>query len=274
MVSALSQNDQQYHFAQIASWHYWRKTQDGNKRVSFAPTTLSRAVVFLKTKERVRWFVEHGAGFPFAGEWHPVYARRKPSIRHAAHPHRPDVQRRIIDERSPMAAKMRSKPYRHDSAARLGNQVRVNVMRWCLRVKLAQNWDIFSELLLDTGERSRRASRKDDFWGAKPVDERTLVGMNVLGRLLMELREAVKSKPRRESSARGTSSHKDFLLGGHPIKPVASGHSKRCMKPWSGPRGQPRRRQKPGDVVSYRCTRRCQSVGLVRHQREDSRVDG
>jgi len=47
---------------------------------------------------------------------------------------------------------------------------------------------------LDTGDRPIvEESRRDDFWGAKPVDECTLVGMNVLGRLLMELREAVKT---------------------------------------------------------------------------------
>ena len=68
-------------------------------------------------------------------------------------------------------------------------------MRWCLRVKLAQNWEKFSELLLDTGDRPIvEESRKDNFWGAKPTDEFTLVGMNVLGRLLMELRETIKAE--------------------------------------------------------------------------------
>jgi restriction endonuclease S subunit len=45
-----------------------------------------------------------------------------------------------------------------------------------------------------TGDRSIvEDSRKDDFWGALPKDDGTLVGMNVLGRLLMELREAIKA---------------------------------------------------------------------------------
>ena len=40
--------------------------------------------------------------------------------------------------------------------------------------------------------RLSKESRKDDFWGAMPKGQNTLVGMNVLGRLLMELREEVR----------------------------------------------------------------------------------
>jgi predicted NAD-dependent protein-ADP-ribosyltransferase YbiA (DUF1768 family) len=55
----------------------------------------------------------------------------------------PDFQRMVIDETSPMTAKMKSKPYRKDSRPDW-EDVRVQVMRWCLRVKLAQNWETFS----------------------------------------------------------------------------------------------------------------------------------
>ncbi|HQU49488.1 MAG TPA: NADAR domain-containing protein, partial [Casimicrobiaceae bacterium] len=103
-----------------------------------------------------------------------------------------EAQRRIIGQASPMTAKMKDKPNRKCSRP-VWDRVRVQVMRWWLRVKLAQNWAKFSDLLLRTGDRPIvEESRRDDFWGAKPVDEQTLVGMNVLGRLLMELREAVK----------------------------------------------------------------------------------
>src|SRR5690242_2001891 len=53
-------------------------------------------------------------------------------------PHLPDIQKMIIDQPSPMTAKMRSKPYRGDSR-KDWDRVRVKIMRWCLRVKLAQN---------------------------------------------------------------------------------------------------------------------------------------
>ena len=204
------------------------------------------SVVFLKTKARFGGLSNMAAGFP--SRVNGIYIRTSEALYQACRfPHRPDVQRRIIDERSPMTAKMRSKPYRHDSRPDW-DQIRVDVMRWCLRVKLAQNWDIFSELLLDTGERSIvERSRKDDFWGAKSVDERMLVGMNVLGRLLMELREAVKNEPRENLLRVEPFLIKDFLLGGYPIKPIAVRTFERA-ETVDGSRVQPRRRQKPESI--------------------------
>jgi hypothetical protein len=69
-------------------------------------------------------------------------------------------------------------------------------MKWCLRVKLAQNWGVFGNLLLATGDYPIvEDSRKDDYWGAKNISDDTLSGQNVLGRLLMELREKFKRSP-------------------------------------------------------------------------------
>src|SRR5258708_5105416 len=108
-------------------------------------------------------------------------------------PHLPEIQKMIIDQRSPMTAKMRSKPYRGNSRSDW-DRVRVKVMRWCLRVKFVQNSLKFRHLLLSTDKRPIvEESRKDDFWGAKVTAASTLVGMNVLGRLLMELREEIKN---------------------------------------------------------------------------------
>ena len=108
-------------------------------------------------------------------------------------PHMPEIQRLIIAERSPMTAKMKSKPYR-DNSRTDWDIVRTKIMRWCLQIKLIQNWDKFSELLLQTADLPIvEDSRKDDFWGAKPQDEEILIGANVLGRLLMELRMKVKN---------------------------------------------------------------------------------
>lgn len=107
-------------------------------------------------------------------------------------PHLPEVQRTIIAQTSPMTAKMVGKPYRNDSRTDW-DRVRVKIMRWVLRLKLTMHWKPFSTLLLSTGDMSIvEDSRKDDFWGALPNENGTLVGMNVLGRLLMELREEIK----------------------------------------------------------------------------------
>lgn len=138
-------------------------------------------------------------------------------------PHLPDVQKLIIAQVSPMTAKMRSKPYRKDSRADW-DHVRVRIMRWSLRMKLANNWNSFSALLLKTGERPIvEESRKDDFWGAKVVEDGdTLVGMNVLGRLLMELREQVKQQGRDAALDVAPPDIPQFLLFGRPIE-VAAG---------------------------------------------------
>ena len=133
-------------------------------------------------------------------------------------PHRPDVQRLIIGQHSPMTAKMKSKPFRNDSRPDW-NQVRVKVMRWCLHVKLAQHWNKFSQLLLTTGNRFIvEDSHKDYFWGAKAIDSSTLVGKNVLGRLLMELREEIKQG--QELRLVEPPRIPNFLLFGKPITAV------------------------------------------------------
>jgi len=111
-------------------------------------------------------------------------------------PHLPKVQALILNESSPMTAKMRSKPYRQDSRPDW-DHVRIPIMKWCLRAKLINNWDRFETLLLSTGDKPIvEDSRKDSFWGAVPDKEApTLSGQNVLGRLLMELREKLRHDP-------------------------------------------------------------------------------
>jgi len=136
-------------------------------------------------------------------------------------PHLPEVQRQIIAERSPMTAKMRSKPYR-DNSRPDWDIVRTKIMRWCLQVKLVQNWDKFSKLLLETGDLPIvEDSRKDDFWGAKPEDEEILVGANVLGRLLMQLREQVKNGEITSQTIINPLPIADFLLYGREINPIS-----------------------------------------------------
>ena len=110
-----------------------------------------------------------------------------------------------------------------------------------LRVKLAQNWDGFSKLLLDTGDRPIvEHSRTDDFWGARPVDNRTLVGMNVLGRLLMELRAFVKTEPRDDFLRVEPLHIADFRLEGRPIEPVTTGTLERAESVDGPPARSPR----------------------------------
>ena len=137
------------------------------------------------------------------------------------YPRRPDVQRIIIEQRSPMTAKMKGKRYLKHTRPDW-NKVRVTVMRWCLRVKLAQNWDSFGGLLLSTGDVPIvEDSRRDTFWGAKRTDG-VLVGINTLGRLLMELRCELKEPNRDRLRTIEPIPISDFLLYDKLIRQVTS----------------------------------------------------
>lgn len=178
-----------------------------------------QSVVFWKTDEPFGGLSNMAGGFPLKVNGIPV--RTSEALYQACRfPYQPDLQRLIIEQASPMTAKMKSKPYRRNSRPDW-DQVRVEIMRWCLRVKLVQNWEKFSALLLETDRHPIvEQLRKDDFWGAKAVDDQTLVGVNALGRLLMELREEVRSGGRAVFLRVEPLAIPDFLLLGHPIQPV------------------------------------------------------
>ena len=177
------------------------------------------SVIVFKTKEQFGGLSNMAGGFPLYVN--DVHIKTAEALYQACRfPSLPMIQFEIIAQNSPMTAKMKSKPYRQDTRPDW-NEVRVEIMRWCLQVKLAQNWDTFSKLLLETGDRPIvEQSRKDAFWGAKAVDDHTLVGMNVLGRLLMELRESIKSEEQEALLLVQPINIPDFRLDGRPIEAV------------------------------------------------------
>ena len=114
------------------------------------------------------------------------------AMRFANHP---DIQREIIKQTSPMAAKMVTKPVL-DQSREDWLDVRLPIMAWALKIKLIQNFIKFGTLLLSTGDMDIvELSVKDSFWGAKPQGNGTLVGQNVLGNLLTNLRNALINDP-------------------------------------------------------------------------------
>jgi len=180
---------------------------------------IDECVIFRKTNERFGGLSNMAPGFPLyingirIGTAEALYQACR-------FPHLPDVQRLIIDEPSPMTAKMRSKPYRSQSRPDW-EQIKVRIMRWCLRIKLVQNWQKFEQLLESTGELPIvEFSKKDPYWGAQPTDEHTLVGANVLGRLLMELRLHLRGPERERLRCVMPPNVPTPLLFGMPIKPV------------------------------------------------------
>jgi len=180
-----------------------------------------QAAVFLKTREQFGGLSNMAPGFPL--RVNGVVIRTSEALYQACRfPHRPKLQARIIEQSSPMTAKMVGKPYRDDTRPDW-DRARTKIMRWCLRVKLAQNYHAFADLLLSTGlQPIVEQSRKDDFWGAKPVDNDALIGCNVLGRLLMELREAVREADPEQLRVVEPLSLPNFMLLGRPIETIGS----------------------------------------------------
>jgi len=183
----------------------------------------AEVVVVYKTKENFGGLSNMAAGYPL--QVNGVRILTTEALYQACRfPHLPDVQRDIIGQHSPMTAKIKSKPHRHESRPDW-DEVRYKIMRWCLRVKLAQNYEEFGRLLLSTQDRPIvEQSRKDDYWGAKLADElgETLVGQNVLGRLLMELREKLKDDNEDVFKSVPALIIPDFLLLGRPIETVTA----------------------------------------------------
>ena len=180
------------------------------------------SAVFLKTKDRFGGLSNMAPGFPLVVNG--IHIRTSEALYQACrYPHKPEVQRRIIHQRSPMTAKMHSRKYQKVSRADW-DVVRVQIMRWCLRIKLAQNWHEFGRLLMATEHRPIvEQSRRDAFWGAKVAEDGTLVGINALGRLLMELREQLKTETSASLSVVKPLSIPEFLLLREPIAAVRGG---------------------------------------------------
>ena len=178
------------------------------------------AVVFLKTNERFGGLSNMAPGYPIVVNG-TNFKTSEALYQACRFPYSPDTQHLILSQHSPMTAKMRSKPHRAQTRSDWTNQ-RVPIMRWCLRAKLTCNYELFSSLLLETGYRSivEMKTRGADFWGASPNEQGLLVGPNVLGRLLMELRDQVRERGPSAFEELKPLPIKDFLLFGEPIHSI------------------------------------------------------
>lgn len=206
-----------------------------------------KSAVFCKTKDKFGGNSNMAGGFPLVVN--DVEIRTSEALFQACRfPWNADVQKKIIEQSSPMHAKMVGKPFRGSCNRPDWEKVMVTIMKWCLRVKLLQNWEKFSFVLLETGNLPivELSNRGDDFWGAVVVGEdkvmkkkrtRTqtkylpsakmpigsLVGYNIMGRLNMELRKNIKAgkDPMSNDFTKLLPlSIPDFLLYGQPIREI------------------------------------------------------
>lgn len=150
---------------------------------------LKEAIVFRKTTQPFGGLSNMASGYA-------LYINEViiPSSEHLyqamRYPTNPEIQFEIISQDNAMKAKMTSNKYKSQYSRPDWEKIQIKVMRWALEIKLAQNWDKFSAVLQETENKSIVEYATDNkIWGAKPSNNNELVGVNALGRLLMELRE-------------------------------------------------------------------------------------
>ncbi len=169
-------------------------------RWEFKGTIHEDCVIFRKTKETFGGLSNMASGFSLKVNGHQVLTSEA-LYQACRFPEHADIQKEVLDQASPMAAKMvtkkdgrRAKYTRPDWDA-----VNIDIMAWCLRVKLAQNLGPFYWLLEKTGAKPIvEWSHADRFWGAVEDEDGVLHGANQLGRLLMELRDFALAKWEKE----------------------------------------------------------------------------
>lgn len=183
----------------------------------------NNCIVFKGTHEAFGGLSNMAAGFPL--RINSVDIKTSEALYQACRfPLKHDVQEIIIKEKSPMGAKMAGKPYREEFCRPDWNDLRIDIMWWCLRVKLAQNYVQF-RLLLDKTESKPIVENndRDIFWGAK-IDKKNpdiLSGTNALGCLLMDLRDFYRTfKNTEDLFIVEPLKIEDFLLYGKNIKVV------------------------------------------------------
>lgn len=175
-----------------------------------------RCAVFRYTHAPLGGLSNMAAGFPLRVA--AVVARTPEALYQALrYPHHPHVQEEILAQKSPMAAKMVSKRHKAQTRPDWDDGLRVVVMLWVLRVKLAQHMGTYQALLASTSGRSIvEESLRDDFWGAR--SQGTLLrGRNVLGKLHMIVRDLLDRRaPALDQVPDLTLKVPDFLLLGAP----------------------------------------------------------
>jgi ribA/ribD-fused uncharacterized protein len=143
--------------------------------------------VFRKTRDPWGGFSNMCAGYPITIDG--ITVRTSEALYQALKfPTHPDIQELVISQRSPMAAKMVTKPHR-DKIRCDWVDTREDIMYWCLVQKLHQNPSFVTFLEASAGMDIVEDSFKDRYWGAVPNKAGdVLYGANRLGNLLMRLR--------------------------------------------------------------------------------------
>jgi ribA/ribD-fused uncharacterized protein len=145
--------------------------------------------IIYRTRERFGELSNMASGFPIRFDNRLFYSTEA-LYQCCRYPGLADIQK-AINVPNAMTAKMKSKPPREQTRDDW-YEVRVSIMEACLRLKVEQHLDRIIPILAQTGDRPIvEKSRRDAFWGAKPISETEIEGDNVLGLLWMLIREEI-----------------------------------------------------------------------------------
>ena len=152
-------------------------------------------VFFKKTKEKWGGLSNMAGGYPLFINNILIYSSEA-LYQAMKFPKFPDIQLQIISQKNPMHSKMIAR--KNKDLVRIDwDLIKIKIMRWVLLIKLMFNYESFGNLLRETGNKKIvELSSKDKFWGAVLVDKQNMIakGENVLGRLLMEIRNKTLDK--------------------------------------------------------------------------------
>jgi len=156
----------------------------------YDPTSKELAI-FKKTHEQWGGYSNMASGYPLI--INDIEIRSSEALYQALkYTNYPEIQLKILEQTSPMTAKMVAKPFKEFIRPDF-EIIKIRIMKWCVHAKLLCNYDKFSYLLLESENKMIvEESRRDNFWGAKRTQDNKLIGVNVLGRILMEARENLK----------------------------------------------------------------------------------
>lgn len=105
-----------------------------------------------------------------------------------------DIKEIIRKEKSPMGAKMKAKKFKDRMVVVPMSDLDVENMRKCVRMKFDQHPELKKELMKTKGvfiyeDIGNRNGERHKFWGVKKISENEGDGQNMMGRILMELRD-------------------------------------------------------------------------------------
>lgn len=174
-------------------------------------------ISFRKTKEAYGIFSNMASGYPL--EINGLNIKSSEALYQATKfSDAPDIQLKILIESNPFKSKMISRE-NNNKIRKDWDNIKVKIMRFCLQAKLAQHYETFGKALKESYPKTIvEYSPTDSFWGAAQKDNR-LVGVNALGRLLMELRADMIENKRNVFEA-AVPDIKNFKLLEREVKPI------------------------------------------------------